>query len=259
MSEDGYREEHVELATGKIHLLRAGAGPALVVLHHSWGSPGWTPLYERLATQFDVIVPDMPGYAGSERPEWAREPRDLAIVVGRVLERLNVTAGVLVGLGFGGYVAAELATMNPSRLARLVLVGAAGVKPQDGEILDQMMVSHRDYVKQSFRDESTYNDVIGERAEELRELWDFSREMTARVTWKPYMFNRRLTPLLGDLTLPTLLIWGEHDKVMPLECAHQYQGLIPDARLEVISEGGHLIEMEEPDRVADLIKAHAAE
>lgn len=259
MSEDGYREEHVELATGKIHLLRAGSGPGLVALHHSWGSPGWTPLYERLATQFDVIVPDMPGYAGSERPAWAREPRDLAIILGRVLERLNVTAGVLVGFGFGGYVAAELAAMNPSRLARLVLVGAAGVKPENGEILDQMMVSHSDYVKQSFRDESTYNDVIGEAAQELRQLWDFSREMTARVTWKPYMFNRRLPPLLRDLTLPTLLIWGERDNIVPVECGQQYQALIEGARLEVIPDAGHLIEMEQPDRVADLIKTHAAE
>lgn len=258
MSEDGYREEYVELATGKIHLLRGGAGRALVVLHHSWGNPGWTPFCERLAGQFDVIAPDMPGFSGSERPAWAREPRDLAIIVSNMMRKLDVEDGVLVGLGFGGYVAAELATMNPSRIGCLVLIGAAGLKPEEGEILDQMMVSHADYVRQSFRDEALFNDVIGEPEEDLRQLWDFSREMTARVTWKPYMFNRRLQPLLEDLDTSTLIIWGERDSVVPLECGHMYQRLIPGSRLETIVDGGHAVEMEEPDRVADLIHAHAS-
>ncbi|MEJ2133575.1 MAG: alpha/beta fold hydrolase [Gammaproteobacteria bacterium] len=194
MSEDGYREEYVELATGKIHLLRGGSGSALVVLHHSWGSPGWTPFYDHLARQFDVIVPDMPGYGGSERPAWAREPRDLAIIVSNAMERLDLTSSVVIGLGFGGYVAAELATMSPSGIGRLVLVGAAGLKPEEGQILDQMMVSHTDYIKQSFRDEAAFADIIGEPDQELRQLWDFSREMTARVTWKPYMESHPRCP-----------------------------------------------------------------
>ena len=108
----------------------------VVILHHSWGSPGWLPFYDSLAANHRVVVPDMPGWGGSERPVWARDPRDIAIIVGRVLSGLDLSGAKLVGLGFGGYVAAELATMNPSRLAALVLVGAAGLQPRDGEILD---------------------------------------------------------------------------------------------------------------------------
>ena len=103
-----------------------------------------------------------------------------------------------------------------------------------------------------------FNDIIGEPEEDLRQLWDFSREMTARVTWKPYMFNRRMAPLLEDLDVSTLIVWGEDDAVVPLECGRMYAGLIPGSRLETIAGGGHVVEMEEPDRVADLIKAHAA-
>lgn len=72
------------------------------------------------------------------------------------------------------------------------------------------------------------------------------------------MFNRRLQPLLEDLDTSTLIIWGERDSVVPLECGHMYQRLIPGSRLETIVDGGHAVEMEEPDHVADLIHAHAS-
>ena len=79
--------------------------------------------------------------------------------------------------------------------------------------------------------------------------------MTARVTWKPYMFNRRLEPLLGDMAVPTLLVWGQHDKVVPFECAERYQAAIPNARTEVVAEAGHVVELEQPDRLTALVSA----
>ena len=249
-----YTEGELALATGKIKYLEQGIGPPVVVLHHSWGSPGWLPFHERLAQNHRVIAPDMPGWGGSERPAWARDPRDIAIIVTRLLVRLELDNVTLVGLGFGGYVAAELATMNPSRLARLVLVGSAGLQPKTGEIMDQMMLSHRKYIEESFRDAEAYTDYVGEEPpEDIRQLWDLSREMTARVTWKPYMFNRRLTPLLGDLDVPTLIVWGEQDKVVPFECAKQFEAAIPNARIEVVEGAGHVVELEQPDQLASLV------
>ena len=251
-----YSEGELALATGRIKFLEGGSGTPVVVLHHSWGSPGWLPFHDALAANHRVVVPDMPGWGGSDRPAWARDPRDIAIIVTRLLASLDLDGVKLVGFGFGGYVAAELATMNPSRLAALVLVGAAGVQPKEGEILDQMMLSHRKYIEESFRDAETYTGYVGEEPpEDVRQLWDFSREMTARVTWKPYMFNRRLEPLLGDLHVPTLLVWGSHDKVVPLDCAKRFEGAIPNARLEVIDGAGHVVELEEPDQLAALVSS----
>ena len=77
--------------------------------------------------------------------------------------------------------------------------------------------------------------------------------MTARVTWKPYMFNRRLEPLLGDLDVPTLVVWGGKDKVVPFECAKQFEAAIPNARIEVVDGAGHVVELEEPDQLATLV------
>ena len=163
----------------------------------------------------------------------------------------------VVGLGFGGYVAAELATMFPRRLRGMVLIGAAGLKPQNTDILDQMLSSHRGYIEESFRDHETYVAWMGEEPEDdMRQLWELSREMTARVCWKPYMFNRRLEPLLADVNVPSLIIWGSEDKVMPLECAELYSKVLPNAALEVIKGAGHLVELEEGDLVAKLIGSH---
>jgi pimeloyl-ACP methyl ester carboxylesterase len=164
----------------------------------------------------------------------------------------------LVGLGFGGFVAAELATMEPADLKRLVLIGAAGLQPEQGEILDGMLVDFKDYVEAGFRDAAAFEAAFGEdAAHTYRELWDYSREMTARLTWKPYMFNRRLAPLLAEVQTPALIIWGSEDRVVPPVCGQQYARALPNARLEVIQGAGHCVEMEEPERVAQLIVQHA--
>ena len=254
---DAYREIDIELATGKVHMLEGGSGTDIVLLHHSWGSPGWLPVHAALAERHRVVVPDLPGWGGSVRPSWARDPRDIAMLCGHILDALDIGPAALVGAGFGGFLAAELAAMQPRRLRALVLIGAAGLKPENGEILDQMMVSHRAYIEESFRDQESYLAWVGEEpGDDVRQLWDFSREMTARVTWKPYMFDRRLAPLLGNVTTPTLIVWGGRDKTVPPECAALYAANLPNATVEMIEDAGHLVEIEEPEGIAKLISSH---
>jgi len=193
-----WTEEVTDLATGKVRQLRGGTGDPLVVLHQDIGNPGWLDFHERLAQRFTVRAPDLPGYSplGTEQaelPAWARHPRDLAIIMLQWLDKLRIDRATLVGLGFGGWIAAEMATMDQRRFGHLVLVGAMGLQPKEGEILDQMMVSHHDYVKRGFRDEAAYErQYAGEPAPEHTTAWDFNREMTARIAWKPYLFSQTL-------------------------------------------------------------------
>lgn len=253
-----HAERTIEVAGLELRLLEAGAGQPVVVLHHSTGNAGWIPFYEHLAAAQAVVVPHMPGYGQSQRPEWARDPRDIAILLQYALDQLGLTQDVtLVGLGFGGYVAAEMATMNQRRLRTLVLVGAAGVQPNEGEIFDQMLVDFEDYVKAGFNSDEAYHHVFGEQAsDELKQLWDFSREMTARLAWKPYMFNRRLHQTLREVHTPALLVWGDNDVIVPVGAARVFADTLPNARLELVEGAGHLVEMEQPERVADLIAGH---
>ena len=253
-----HTEHKLSVCGRSIRYLKGGSGPTVITLHHSTGSIGWLPVHEALAANHTVLVPDMPGYGQSERPEWARDPRDLAIMLGMWMEGLGLTGVTLVGFGFGGFVAAEMATMDRSRLRALVLVGAAGLQPRTGEIMDEMLLDFTDYMKDGFRDEAHFTRAFGTEVEaSIKELWDFSREMSARVSWKPYMFSRRLPQLLTGVSTPALIIWGSEDRVIPPVCGQQYKEALPNAKLEVIAGAGHYVEYEEPDRVASLIAGAA--
>ena len=253
--------EQIQVADRRVHYLKGGSGDPVLVLHHSIGNPGWLPFYEQLAETFTVYVSDLPGYGQSERPEWARDPRDIAILMLQMLNKAGLGSLPVVGLGFGGWIAAEMATMSQSRISALVLVGAAGIRPEEGEILDQMLIDYHEYVQAGFHDEAKYReefaDEDGEQpAPEVRELWDFSREMTARLTWKPYMQSRRLPHLLQEVRTPALLVWGDDDRVVPISSGRIYERSLPNARLEVVESCGHLVDLEQPKRLAELVVAH---
>ena len=246
----------IEVCGGNVSYLQKGTGDPLVVLHHSISNHGWLPLYERLAERFSVHVPDLPGWGESDRPDWARNVRDLAILVELWMESLGLDRVTLVGCGFGGWVAAELATMNQRRLADLVLVGATGIRPREGEIVDQLVVDYIDYVRSGFHDEAEFDRYFGDDPpRETRMLLYGGREMTMRVTWKPWMFNDALPVLLRGVNTPTLAVWGAHDTIVPLDCGRQFAETAPNATLHVVEGGGHFLDFERPDALAELIEA----
>ena len=250
----------VEVCGGNVSHLQKGAGKALVILHHSISNHGWLPLHERLAEHFTVHVPDLPGYGDSDRPGWARSARDLAILIELWMDRLGLEDVTLVGFGFGGWIAAELATMSQLRLAGLVLVGAAGVRPREGEIVDQLVVDYVDYVRSGFQDETAFERYFGEDPpRDTRMLLYGGREMTMRVTWKPWMFNDALPVLMRGVQTPTLVVWGDNDAIVPIDCGKQLAEAAPNAALHVIEDGGHFLDFDRPDALAELIEGLGGE
>jgi pimeloyl-ACP methyl ester carboxylesterase len=238
---------------------KGGAGDPVVVLHHDVGSPPSVPFFDLLAHQFTVYIPLHPGYEGSARPEWLRSVRDVAVMYQWLLADLGVTGATLVGLGFGGWIAAEMASMAPAAFRRLVLVGAMGIKPAKGEILDQALVSYLDYVRAGFEEPGAFERLYGaEPPTSQLEQWDQNREMTFRIAWKPYMYNPSLPHLLGGVKTPALIVWGRRDRVVPLECGERYAEALSSARLTVLEGAGHFVEMEQPDAVGKLVAEFAA-
>ena len=252
-----HEELTVRVAGGDVFVRKSGSGDALVVLHHDIGVHAWVPCFDRLAERFTVYVPDLPGWGASERPEWARNVRDVVGLTGVLLRELGLDDPSVLGLGFGGYIAAELATLAQWRMRRLALAGAMGVKPERSEIFDQFLVSHEDYVRRGFADGAGFAAHFGDAAEmDQLVAWDINREMTTRVGWKPYMHDAALPHLLPAVATPTLLAWGSEDRIVPLEAGEMYAQLLPNARLEVVDGGGHWLELDRPDELARLVIAH---
>jgi pimeloyl-ACP methyl ester carboxylesterase len=253
-----WESETVHVAGIAMHVTRAGSGEPVVVLHHDIGSPERLPFYDALAQHFTVLLPSHPGYDRSARPGWMRSVRDVAVVYQWLLAQGELTREPgrvsLLGLGFGGWIAAEMATMAPRQFRRLVLVGAMGIKPERGEIADQALVSYIDYVRLGFADQGAFDRIYGaEPPTSTLEQWDLNREMTFRIAWKPYMYNPTLPHLLGGVVAPALVVWGQQDRIVPLECGERYVKSLAQARLEIMEGAGHFVEMEKPDALASLV------
>jgi pimeloyl-ACP methyl ester carboxylesterase len=240
-----------------VHFLTSGAGDPLLILHRDVGNPGWLPFYEQMAQRFTVYVPSHPGFDTSERPDWMRSVRDLAVVYQWLVKELQLAATPnslsVIGLGFGGWIAAEMATMDHHQLKKMVLVSAMGMKPMRGEIMDQFLVYTTDYIRAGFHDPAKMDELYGKEPDvDQLVAWEMNREMTTRIAWKPYMFNAAFPILLKGVETPTLIVWGKEDKVAPLNCGERYMQALPQAQLATLNECGHFVEIEKTDELAKL-------
>lgn len=241
----------VSVAGTELHVRRGGKGPPIVVLHRDIGAPDNPAFYDALAAHHDVIVPNHPGYGTSPRADWLASVRDLAALYRGMMGDLGLESATLVGLGFGGWIAAEMASFAPHDTPRLVLAGAMGIKPPVGDICDQALIGYIEYVKEGCHDPATFGRIYGERpTTEQLVLWDLCREMSFRLAWKPYMFNLSLPQLLRGVKSQALIVWGDDDRIVPPSAGAVYADALPNARQVTIANAGHLIELERAEEFA---------
>ena len=235
-----------------IDVMAGGEGPRLTILHRDTGRSLWTRLYEALAAHFHVVVPSMPGYDASERPDWLRNVADMAALMGQFDDALGGERGAYLGLGFGGWVAAELAARSPERVTQLILHSPMGIKPAKGEIFDQFLVEAENYARQGFATELGYHASVAAETDDRAARLDRNREMTTRIAWKPAMFNLGLPYLLKGISIPSLVVWSKDDTIVPRSCAEAYSDAITGARYAEIP-GGHVAEWEATEALATLV------
>jgi len=242
-----------------VELRRGGGGPPLLVIHGELGVPGWLQSFAQLAERCDVIVPSLPGYGRSTRPDWIMGVHDLAAWMTWFARDLDLRTPIdVVGCSMGGWVAAEIATVAPQFFNKMVLVGAMGIKPEHGEIFDYFLEGGLTGLRRAFHrpDQSAeFTRYWGrEWTPEEADLVEQHRETTCRIAWKPYMHSLTLRHLLPAIRTPTLLVWGREDAITPLECGEIYQRAIPRSQLAVIENCGHMPEMEQPAEFAGLVR-----
>lgn len=260
------REEMIDVGGIRAHTLLGGSGPPLLVLHGAGGPNGWRRWHAALAEQFTLYVPAHPGFGRSDGAAWMESVRDLARYYLWFLDVVGLRRASIVGSSMGGWIAAELAVMNPHAVDRLVLVAAAGLKPEQGEILDIFYYPPDQIRGFSFHDPSQvpeWDELYGSQpTPEEQDLALRNREMAARLVWKPYLFDPRLPHFLPRVQNPTLVVWGKEDCIIPPICGEQYARLLPNVALRLIERCGHSPPIEKPDEfvatVRDFLMSGAA-
>ena len=234
----------------RIRIMRGGHGAPMLILHGAGGAGTWLPYMASLAARFEVIVPEHPGFGQSDTPAWLDTVHDLANFYLDVLQTLDLRAVHLVGESLGGWVAAELAVRNTSRLASLTLVGAAGLYVEGVSQVDTFLANDEQRMRDLFFDQKLAQEAIARAAQpEAHDAALKNRTTTARLVWQPRSHDPHLRKWLHRIDVPTLLIWGEHDRLFPKEHAFAYQRLIPGAKTVIVPQCGHLPQIERPDQV----------
>lgn len=249
--------EPIEVAGAKIQLLKGGGGEPLLILHGAGGNQGWLPYHQVLSQHFTVYAPSHPGYDQSSRPDWIGTLTDMAHFYRQFIEELHLTSVHLMGFSMGGWLAAEIAAMCSHDLKSLVLVDAAGIKPQVGEIAEIFMVSREQAQQLRFFDPGQVPDyeTLFQRqltSEEEEAQWR-NREMASRLCWKPYLHNPKLPAYLRGVKTPTLIVWGRQDAIIPLNCGELYHQALTNSTLHVIDRCGHSPAVEKPQEFLSAI------
>ncbi|MEW6299376.1 MAG: alpha/beta hydrolase [Thermodesulfobacteriota bacterium] len=244
-----WREETIRVAGTDLSIIQGGTGSPVLVLHEELGHPGWLRWHSELARSHTLLIPQHPGFGKSPRVEWVGNIRDLAGFYARVLRERGWRPVDVIGFSLGGWIAAEMAACDAAQFRRMVLVAPTGIRPPQGDIMDMFTVTARAYLDASVHNAQDTPEFAklygGEQTPEQFEAWEDARAETARLAWQPYMYNPSLGPLLEGVTgLPTLIIWGKDDKVVPVSAAEVYKKSIAGSELVVFENCGHRPEIE---------------
>jgi pimeloyl-ACP methyl ester carboxylesterase len=244
----------------RIDMIERGAGRPLIFLHAENGIEPATAAIDELAKSAHVFAPTHLGFGRSELPAGMRTVDDLSYFYLDLLDHLELRDVVVVGVSLGAWIAAEMAVKSTARMARLVMANAVGVKIGDREtrdIADIFALTDKEYLDLVYCDPSA-----GQR--DYKALPDAevlaaarAREATARFAWNPYFHDPRLKSRLHRIRIPTLFLWGSHDRMLSEAYGRAYCAMIPGARFEMIDRAGHFPHQEQPKVFAEHVLAFA--
>ena len=242
----------------RIDLIERGKGRPLLFLHAENGIEPAAAAIEELAKSARVIAPTHPGFGRSDVPKGMHTVDDLSYFYLDLLDQLDLGDVTLVGVAFGAWIAAEIAVKSTARLARLVMANAVGIKVGDREardIADIFALTEPEYLEIAYCDPNAgrrdYKSLPPAEAVAAAR----AREATARFAWSPYFHNPRLKSRLHRIRIPTLFLWGAHDRMVGEAYGRAYCAMIPGARFETIERAGHFPHQEQPPIFAKRVLA----
>ena len=253
------RESTEDIRGCKVHLRRGGAGEPLLFLHGAGGLSGWLPFLDALSDSFDVLAPDHPTFGLSDEPEWLDDMNDMAYFYLDFLEAMDLDGVHLVGQSLGGWIALEAAVRSTARLASLTLVSAAGIHVKGVSKADIFMMDHEELTRTLLVDETLIQQRLAQQlTTEQEDLQIKNRVSTARLGWQPRLFNPGLRKWLHRIDVPTHIVWGDSDKVIPPVYADEFERLIADSKKTVIAGAGHLPQIEKAGPFVEAVTSFIA-
>lgn len=262
---------YVEVKGLRMYALTLGTGPDVVLIH---GSPAsmrtWKHVIEPLAERHRVHAVDLPGFGMSEKPDVGYEDAWLAEHLVGYLDAAGVASAVLVGNSMGGTIATETAMRFPERVRALVLLGTSGLPPPEGVESavregDTFLVSllrwpGMEAVVRALPTKGVLREQLGPAYYDPAQLTERDLEewhvplrtaggMRAYLAREARAPDPRRAERMRGVRVPTLLLHGDTDRLVPREVAERHHELLPDSELVILEATGHLPQEERPERV----------
>jgi pimeloyl-ACP methyl ester carboxylesterase len=251
----------LELPCLKLELHTQGNGPPLLFLHPEPGVQFSRPWAGELAADFRVIAASHPGFGASELPRWMSTVDDIAYTYLDLMKALDLRDATVVGVGFGAWLAAEIAIKSTDRIGRLVLANPVGIKISDREtrdIVDIFVTTQSDLLRLAYHDPANGAVDASTMTEDDAFILFRNREAVALFGWSPYMHDPKLKYHLHRIDVPALVLWGESDQLASERYGRAFAGEIPGGRFETIAAAGHFPHLEQPKAFAERIRAFTA-
>jgi pimeloyl-ACP methyl ester carboxylesterase len=243
----GFREDRYDINGIDTAVFTAGEGNALVYIHGGGTATGFDALLP-LADSFHLIVPHHPGFGASADDSSIDSAQDYVLHYLDLFDELALDEVVLVGHSLGGLIASYLTIAQPHRIGRLVLVAPFGLNVAASPTVNFFDIPEQDVLAYLTADMSVFDDVMPPSPEFLAERGR-EAEALSRVIGKRSA-DAKLEKWLHRLTMPTLLLWGDADRIVPAEQAPVWAAHIPHAQTCILPGVGHLVFDETPAAAA---------
>ena len=258
LSKGGGQPETVDIAGKSIVMMHGGDDEPFVYLHSALGeSMMWLPFFQSFAKKFHVYAPTHPGFGRSGGFEQIADIEDMAFHYIDMFDALGLEQVCLGGVSLGGWIAAEIAVRWPERVKKLWIADAPGVRVEGVPMGDLFrLMQNREKLRELlFFDPKgpMASVVIRDNPDEQMMLYAFqAMSVLARMVWqRPY--DPKLAGRLRRIACPTLLLWGDHDKLVPPAYGEAYQKAIPGSELKLIKDCGHMPMFEKEAEFVDAI------
>ncbi|ORM38025.1 alpha/beta fold hydrolase [Williamsia sp. 1135] len=266
---------HMDLHGDRVAYRDEGTGPVLLLIHGMAGSSRtWDAVLPELAKKYRVIAPDLPGHGDSAKPRGDYSLGAFAAFLRDLLRELDVDSATIVGQSLGGGVAMQFTYQHPEYCERLILIGSGGLGPDvnwtlrllsaPGAELVLPIIAPRPVLDVGNKIRSWLSSA-GVHSPRADETWRSYSSLSDRETRQAFLRTLRsvvdyrgqavsaMNRLYLNSEMPTLLIWGDHDKIIPVAHGYAAHEAIPGSRLEVLEGIGHYPHAEAPAAVVKII------